>query len=289
MRKEIALLLTVYNRLESTIIFLESLYLSLSVIPKSITYDIYIVDDLSTDNTVEYLKNKFPLIKIIQGSGNDYWAGGMRRGWKYIQNEDIQYNNLIVLNNDIVIFKDSLKNLLTQLENEKDVVIVGEFLESSDSTRISYGGLKKKNLSFFCSYEVVQDYKLYTFRESSFDTLNMNFAIIPIKIINQIGFLDNEYIHSKADIDFGLMVRKAGYPILASSEPIGYCQRDDNRSDVLIDNNIKTALQEFLSVKWHPLNERKYFCKKHCNINWLICFITPYLIFFLKRIKKLFF
>ena len=66
-----------------------------SIITNSSNYNIYVIDNNSTDDSVNYIKNNFSNINIIINSSNLGYAGGYNEGIKKI-NEDL----LIFLNND---------------------------------------------------------------------------------------------------------------------------------------------------------------------------------------------
>ncbi|CAG5080282.1 glycosyltransferase family 2 protein [Parvicella tangerina] len=87
------------------------------VIEKSQQAEVVIIDNASTDNSVEFLKEKFPDIRIIQNAVNSGFAGGYNEGLKKIQ-ADIY----VLLNSDIEVTDGWLEPMLDVLENNPKVV-----------------------------------------------------------------------------------------------------------------------------------------------------------------------
>ena len=70
-----AVLMTCFNRKEKTINCLNNLFNCFFGVPHD--FDVYLVDDASTDGTVAAVRSKFPSVNIINGSGDLYWNKGM--------------------------------------------------------------------------------------------------------------------------------------------------------------------------------------------------------------------
>ena len=66
MGKEVAVLLTCYNRKAQTIACLGSLFEA--TIPEDLHLDIYLTDDGSTDGTGDAVKELYPRITLLKGS-----------------------------------------------------------------------------------------------------------------------------------------------------------------------------------------------------------------------------
>ena len=62
----IAVLMTCYNRRETTLECLESLFKA--QVPKETTLSIYLVDDGSTDGTGDSVRERYPAVKVLNGA-----------------------------------------------------------------------------------------------------------------------------------------------------------------------------------------------------------------------------
>lgn len=83
---------------------------------------IVIVDNHSTDNSVELLKEKYLQIPILTTDTNNGYAGGMNIGIKYALDNSANY--IIISNNDIIYPKDFLQPLLEIIQSDLSIGIV---------------------------------------------------------------------------------------------------------------------------------------------------------------------
>ena len=115
---KIAALLTCFNRKDKTLACLQSLF---RILPD---VDVYVTNDGCTDGTPESIRMLFPLVKIIEGTGNLFWSRGMHRSWS----EAIKgnYDFYLWLNDDIELYPDFFDELMTFYKiGGNDSVIVG--------------------------------------------------------------------------------------------------------------------------------------------------------------------
>ena len=90
-----------------------------SIITNSSNCNIYVIDNNSTDDSVNYIKNNFSNINIINNSSNLGYAGGYNEGIKKID-EDL----LIFLNNDATFLdENSLSNLVKVFKENSEIKV----------------------------------------------------------------------------------------------------------------------------------------------------------------------
>lgn len=92
-------------------------------LPSAITYsqmaDIYVADNASTDDSVDFVKAQFPTIKIIQNTTNGGYAKGYNDALKYVD-ADVY----CLLNSDVEVTEDWLQPILTTFNNEPNTAII---------------------------------------------------------------------------------------------------------------------------------------------------------------------
>ena len=92
-------------------------------LPKVILYsqnaEVYVVDNGSTDNSVEFLNLNFPTVKIVQNKENFGFAGGYNEGLKKIDAEIY-----CLLNSDVEVTENWLKPVLNLFEKDKNIAAV---------------------------------------------------------------------------------------------------------------------------------------------------------------------
>ena len=107
----IAFLITCHNRKKKTIKCLDNLFNQKYI--TNIKFTVFLIDDKSNDGTNEAIKTLFPLVKIIKGNGNLFWAGGTNLAWKKALKDKKKYDYFILLNDDVFLFNKAL-NMISQ-------------------------------------------------------------------------------------------------------------------------------------------------------------------------------
>lgn len=127
---KILVIIVTWNKKQYVIELLNSLT-ALST-PKE-AFDILVIDNASNDGTVEALNKQFDDIKIIQNTENIGGTGGFNTGlaWAFEQ-PDSYYDYLWLLDNDVVVHKDSLAELIKVLEENQDIAIAGSTMMQLD-------------------------------------------------------------------------------------------------------------------------------------------------------------
>ncbi|MBP1163671.1 MULTISPECIES: glycosyltransferase family 2 protein [unclassified Chryseobacterium] len=78
--------------------------------------DIYVIDNLSTDDSIEFLEKNFPTVNIIKNDENYGFAGGYNEGLKSIKNE-----YYCLLNSDVEVTENWTAPVLELLENNSSI------------------------------------------------------------------------------------------------------------------------------------------------------------------------
>ena len=271
---KIIALATCFNRKDMTLRTLDAL--QQQSLPSGYSLDICIVDDGSTDGTSNAVHSTFPNVTVLNGSGNLYWAGGMRFGWDaYVKHQDMDY--LLVFNDDINLYHDVLKTLLSAADevkesNDAPYVITGAFIEPN-TKETTYSGLKRSSqwhpLRFkkINPKDVIQDC----------DTLNMNLTLISRKALNQIGFLSQGFIHSGADYDYGLRLRGIGGRVVLAAGYMGECSLNSIRgTSSELGISYRERWHRLTSIKEQPPRQRALYYKRHAGWMWPLFWLLPY-------------
>ena len=69
--------------------------------------EVLVVDNGSTDDSVEFLKNRFPKVRVVQLDRNYGFSGGNNRGMKHVTTDIV-----VFLNNDMAVDRGFLDPLL---------------------------------------------------------------------------------------------------------------------------------------------------------------------------------
>ena len=93
---------------------------ALSSIKSSLSAEVIVVDNASTDDSLAMIDKHFPKVKKIISTKNLGFAAGNNLGLKQARGK-----YLMLLNSDTKIIKNSLETLITYLEDHPKVGIVG--------------------------------------------------------------------------------------------------------------------------------------------------------------------
>ena len=146
MVRRIAVLMTCHDRKPLTLRFLDALFGASTRLAEAASIDVFLVDDGCTDGTGEAVRRRFPGVRVIAGSGSLYWCGGMRKAWEEAAKGD--YDAYLWLNDDVVLHEDSLRRLVSTLDqgcrdDGRGGIVVGSTLSEvgAGATVTSYGAM----------------------------------------------------------------------------------------------------------------------------------------------------
>ena len=98
-----------------------------------------VVDNCSTDGSVELLKEKFPEVSILVLEKNLGYAGGNNRGFDSLKHDQPEY--VIFLNNDTIVDENFIEPLVKQLlTHKKASQTVPKIYYENDPKLIWYAG-----------------------------------------------------------------------------------------------------------------------------------------------------
>lgn len=258
---KILAIFTCFNRRELTKRGIETLAEN-----KNVQFDFVVVDDASTDGTVEMLKAEPYRITVVEGNGSLFWNGGMHIAIEYVKEHYPDYEYYMLMNDDTKFFAGIFDEMLPRLR--KDTVTVGAIC--GDHGELSYGGIKyTKGIKY--------DKLGPESSEIHCSTFNANCALIPHDIFMQVG-IDPFYKHSIGDFDYGLQISRLGYDIRIYPKYVGQC--NDNSllktwQDPALPRRERLRLKE--SRKGLPFADWFHFLHKNFGL-WVAVMrsLTPY-------------
>lgn len=206
MIENFAVLLTCFNRKDTTLRCLNQLYLQ----NFQGKMDVFLCDDGSNDGTYEAVKEQYPFVHIFKGTGNLFWNRGMLASWeKACETKD--YDAYIWLNDDVFLYGNAIKEILecASLTNYRSI-ICGAFC--SEKEIFSYGGRHKDHSPIEPNGTLQNVY-----------WLNGNCVLVPRVVVKKIGLLDRIFQHHLGDFDYGLRAIEAGIEIFSTRKYLGVC------------------------------------------------------------------
>lgn len=237
---KIAVLLTSFDRKHKTLNCLKGL--QEQCLPVGVELKIFLTDDASTDGTAEAVKERFPNVTIISGTGDLYWAGGMRTAWRKALLCLPDY--YFLLNDDTTLVPNAISILIeTSLENGSErAVVIGSTCDDFGIT--TYGGwsIRSRFLVWIAR-------RIHPHSESvDCDYGNGNILLVPQYCVRKIGILANHFTHSLADYDFTLRAKKAGFSLKLAPGYLGVCVNDHGK----LWKSKNTSFSERMNHLKHP-------------------------------------
>lgn len=107
-----------------------------SIIRFSAEANIYVADNASSDDSISFIKNSFPAIKIIQNTDNFGFAKGYNEALKFVEEE---YYALV--NSDIEVTENWLLPILEIFENQPETAVIQpKILDYKNKEMFEYAG-----------------------------------------------------------------------------------------------------------------------------------------------------
>jgi GT2 family glycosyltransferase len=173
--------------------------------------EIIVVDNLSSDNSCEMVKTRFPQVKLIENKKNY----GFSKGNNIAVNE-AKGEYVCILNPDTVVSENTFEDLIQFADQQKNLGILGcrlidgqgRFLPESKRNVPRPMVAIKKMLGFVKSY-YVSDLEEKGIGNSPIFV--GAFMIMKRELYNQVEGFDEDYFMYGEDIDLSYKVEQAGY------------------------------------------------------------------------------
>lgn len=252
---KIAVLVCSYNRRDVTLEFLDSL--KEQIRNARFSYDIFLTDDNSPDNTAYFVRERHPDVRVYSGSGSLFWGGGMNTSWRGAL-EDGDFDCFLWMNDDIKLVTEAL----TILERDVDILSSSDSAYALCGTCISgvtkqptYGGRTSNG-------ELIKP----TGSLERCDMFNGNFVLIMSEISESLGLVDEVFTHSLGDFDYGLRLQQQGYSSWLCSGVVAICERNEVLPCFNDNLPFKERWANFNKILGFNISEYSFFCRRHYSL-----------------------
>lgn len=171
-------------------------------------YSSIVVDNGSTDSSVQEISRRFPDIMLIESDENRGFAGGNNLGIKQALNEGTDY--VWLLNNDTVVDKDALSHLVQRMEEDTDIGICGSkliYYHQCDTIQALGGGSYNKWLATTDNFGQHQPVDTPCNPQQIEDDLDFVIGasmLVSRSFLNEVGWLSEDYFLYYEEIDWGI-------------------------------------------------------------------------------------
>ncbi len=210
MKKELSVVIVNWNTRNLLKDCLESLYTTV----KNLSLDVYVVDNGSTDGSVEMVEERFPEVRLIRNKEN--------RGFATANNQalhGIHTPYVFLLNTDTVLLEGTVEGMVSFMNEHHDVAIVApQFLNRDGSKQNTFDNfpslsteLLNKSLLRMClptSYPSKRaDYK----EPLEVESVLCAGVVLRQDVFRQVGFFDEDYFAYLDDSDICFRLKEAGW------------------------------------------------------------------------------
>lgn len=210
--KKVSVIIPTYNSwstLKSSILSIQKQ----AVKPK----EIIIVDNASTDDTSEKVKQYFPKVKLITLSANTGVTGGRNEGIKRALSSDY----LLFFDHDMVADKNMLKELIKVAESNNLIGIV--------TPKIYYWGNRNRIWSAGTGINLWSGQILFRggddigqYEKAEEVQVAPAALLVKRKALNKIGLFDDIYFATYEDTDFCFRAKEKGYKTFYAPNALAY-------------------------------------------------------------------
>lgn len=188
---------------------------------KGINFELIVVDNGSTDGSSQFLKKKFPQVKLILNKENLGFTKANNQGIKVAKGEYI-----LLLNSDTYLIENSLKNLVEKARSLNNLGALGPLLLNEDHSIQQSVGFFPHLPQVFWWMSFIDDLpggsalKPYHVDHDSFykqerqvDWVTAAAILVPSKIISQIGPLDENIFMYGEEVEWCFRIKKSKYQV----------------------------------------------------------------------------
>lgn len=201
------------------------LYECLITLQKSclhLSHEIIVVDNASTDGSLEMIQNNFPEVLLIRNQSN--------MGFAWANNQGIEVScgrYLCLVNSDVEVYLGSIGFLLKQMDNGPDIGLIGPKVLNTDlslqSSCRTFPSIKKvlfRALKLDTTFPKVRFFSSCQMTYWSFDSIrNVDvlsgcFWMIRREVFDQVGLLDTRFFFYGEDVDFCRRLNDNGWRVV---------------------------------------------------------------------------
>ncbi|OGY89714.1 MAG: hypothetical protein A2927_00155 [Candidatus Komeilibacteria bacterium RIFCSPLOWO2_01_FULL_45_10] len=224
--KKVAIIIVCYNGLKYLPKLLGSIF---TFQPETVQQEIIVIDNASMDNSVPWLKQNYPALKIFGQSKNLGFAQGNNLGLKYAITNDFDY--AMLLNQDTIIEDGYLDKLVAKAESNPAMAAVQPKILLYPLTDLinSVG-----NVIHYLGFGYTFGHKSAN-RESRIKNHEINYCsgaacLLKLAVLKKVGLFDEKLFMYHEDLDLGWRFLLAGYQNVIELSAVVYHQYEFSRS-----------------------------------------------------------
>jgi len=201
----------------NTALLLENCLASILANPPTSPVETWVVDNVSTDHSPGMVRERFPQVCLIENREN---VGFARANNQAIQRCSGKY--VLLLNPDTLVSSGALQALIDFLKNHPETGAVGARLLNPDGSlqisshprpTLSRELWRLFHLDALLPYAAYPPTKWGTNQPQEVDVLMGACLLVRKEVLDQVGFLDEDYFIYSEEVDLCYRIQRAGWCI----------------------------------------------------------------------------
>ena len=254
-----------YNTRDTLVRCLKALHDS----PLKVAHQIIVVDNASSDGTVDLIRTKWPSLRIIQMGFNAGFSAANNAAIDSSQSELV-----LLLNSDTVPAPNSIDNLVSALDNNSDVAAAGpRLINLRGQVELSFGRMISpwnEAWQKLVTLGITEQFPFFTswLKRKTHTTHYPDWISGACMLVRRIdgdtvGWLDERYFLYTEDVDFCAALRAVGHRILFTPDAeVVHIGGQSGSNDPLATHYLYRKSHLAFYAKHHP--------RWHAPLRWLL-------------------
>lgn len=213
---KVAIVIPVYNRSADLKVLLGSVHAQ-----EFKNVEVIVVDNGSTDS-LEWLPEMYPDVLVLRKDKNYGATVGFNTGLEYAGSSG-DYDYVWMLDSDLTVDDRSLSRLVDVMESDKSIGLAGpKILNSADKGLIVEAGARidlaeGKVFPLYCNEPDFESGEVI-----EVDYHGSGVSLVRAEAFRKAGGMDERYYFLWDDMDYGLLIKRKGYKVVAVTDAVVY-------------------------------------------------------------------
>lgn len=196
-----------------------------TIIDKSSNANIYVADNASTDGTVDYIKENFTNVNVIQNYSNEGYAKGYNDALK-----NLNEKYFVLINSDIEVTDNWLNPIIDLMEDNIDIAACQpKILDYNFRNKFEYAGASGGYIDTlgypYCRGRIFSDLEEDS---NQYDDIKEVFwasgacLFVRSEHFKEVNGFDNDFFAHQEEIDLCWRLKNSGYKVMVNPQSVVY-------------------------------------------------------------------
>jgi GT2 family glycosyltransferase len=176
-------------------------------------HKVIVLDNHSTDGSVEAIRSKFPSVQVVKLEENLGYAGNNNVGIEYALEQGADW--VFVLNEDTILDEECLTNLVSVGESDKRIGVLGPMVYHHDEPEVIQTAGGKFGPRWEAYHLSVDERDVGQYEEPHLvDWISGCGIMVRREVIEQVGLIDERYFYFWEETEWCLRAGRSGWKIV---------------------------------------------------------------------------